>query len=230
MILKSKESLVAYHCPYCGAAILSMVGIFRLTGDLIKLKCDCGESEMLVTKLDNDRVKLTIPCMVCPNPHVYTVSLSSFFTSDLIALDCPMTGLSIGFIGNEDRVRAELDNTAKEFLDMLAEAGIDDFDALRDTNDGLATDEAELSHLARFVISELIEDNAIECECPDDVTPDYDYLIEGETITIFCHKCLAEHSFPAATQTQLEDFAMTDFVQLERRVDDVMLDGKGEDE
>ena len=49
MILKSKETTVAYRCPVCGKNIISVVGIFMLSGDLIKLKCDCGVSELTIT-------------------------------------------------------------------------------------------------------------------------------------------------------------------------------------
>ena len=44
MVLKPKESIVSYRCPKCGTTVMSMVGTFALSGDLIKLKCSCGES------------------------------------------------------------------------------------------------------------------------------------------------------------------------------------------
>ena len=48
MILEEKKTTVAYRCPKCGGGIMSVVGFFKLAADMVKLKCDCGESEMTV--------------------------------------------------------------------------------------------------------------------------------------------------------------------------------------
>ena len=46
MILEPKKTTVAYRCPECGAGVLSVVDIFALSANRVKLKCDCGKSEM----------------------------------------------------------------------------------------------------------------------------------------------------------------------------------------
>ena len=215
MILKSRESIVAYRCPQCGSSILSMVGVFALSGDLIKLKCDCGESELVIMRQPGDKIKLVIPCIICPNPHVFTLSTNSFFTRDLITLACPMSGINVGFIGKEQYVRDALDETERELDRLLEAAELDNFDKLRDTNDGItATDETELAHLAQFVIAELREDGLISCECADPEDADYDYAIDGDNITVFCHTCDAEYTVNVSTQAQLDDFIMCDEMRL----------------
>ena len=45
MIINPKETTVAYRCPACGAGVMSAVGIFALSAEMIKLKCTCGQSE-----------------------------------------------------------------------------------------------------------------------------------------------------------------------------------------
>jgi len=214
MILKSRESLVAFRCPHCGSSILSMVGVFALSGDLIKLKCDCGESELVIIRQGDDRIKLTVPCIICPNPHVFTLSTGSFFTRDLITLTCPLSGIDVGFIGKEQPVRDALDETERELDSLLEAAELDNFDKLRDTNDGISGDETELAHLARFVIAELCEDDLIECDCENPDDADYDYSIDGDSITVFCHTCGCEKTFNVETQAQLEDFALIDMIHL----------------
>ena len=49
MIIEQKQTHIAYHCPHCGTAVLGYVGEFALSADMLKLKCDCGQSEMTVT-------------------------------------------------------------------------------------------------------------------------------------------------------------------------------------
>ena len=88
MILDAKNTSVAYRCPHCGAGVVSVVGVFSLTGDMMKLKCSCGKSEMVLSRQD-DRISLQVPCVLCPKPHSFTVSQNVFFSNDLFRLPCP---------------------------------------------------------------------------------------------------------------------------------------------
>ena len=89
MVLETKKTTVAYRCPHCGAGIMSAVDIFALKADMIKLKCTCGKSEMSVVDTKDGKVRLTVPCMLCAQPHIFTVSNSLFFGKDLFVLPCP---------------------------------------------------------------------------------------------------------------------------------------------
>ena len=71
MIIDQKKTTLAYRCPHCGAVPTSMVGAFSLSGDLFKLKCSCGNSHLTVEKTNDDKLRLTVPCVVCPQPHTY---------------------------------------------------------------------------------------------------------------------------------------------------------------
>ena len=72
MILEPKKTTVAYRCPECGAGVLSVVDIFALSANRVKLKCDCGKSEMDVVIQSDDKIRLTVPCIFCRKPHVFT--------------------------------------------------------------------------------------------------------------------------------------------------------------
>ena len=48
MALRPRDTTVSYRCPACGKSVVSVTGVFALTGDMIKLKCTCGESELLI--------------------------------------------------------------------------------------------------------------------------------------------------------------------------------------
>ena len=74
MVLSQKETTIAYRCPACGAAVESMVGAFALSADMLRLKCPCGGSELTVVYTKDKKVRLTVPCYVCPRPHVFTVA------------------------------------------------------------------------------------------------------------------------------------------------------------
>ena len=76
MILDQKKTTLAYRCPSCGAVPTSMVGAFSLSGDLFKLKCDCGGSFMTVERLQDGKLRLTVPCSNNPQERHFGHLLS----------------------------------------------------------------------------------------------------------------------------------------------------------
>ena len=88
MILNQKQTTIAYRCPHCGATVISLVGVFALTADMLRMKCPCGESELSVVYTKDKKIRLTVPCFLCPTPHNFMVSASLFFSSDILLFPC----------------------------------------------------------------------------------------------------------------------------------------------
>ena len=86
MILDSKHTPVAYRCPHCGAGVISAVNVFSLSADMVKLKCTCGKSEMTIVSSQDEKIRLTVPCMLCATPHIFTVNSSLFYGKDIFSL------------------------------------------------------------------------------------------------------------------------------------------------
>ena len=124
MILESKQTTLAYRCPHCGAGVMSLVGLFSLSSHMMKLKCDCGNSEMTAVYGKDDKIRLTVPCIVCPNPHHFTVSKSLFFGKDLFTVPCPYSNINLVVLGDSNTVKAELARGELELLDMMEKNGI----------------------------------------------------------------------------------------------------------
>ena len=152
MILEPKKTTVAYRCPECGAGVLSIVGMFSLSANRLKLKCDCGKSELDVV-LQDDKVRLTVPCIFCRKPHVFTVNKQIFYGRDLFVIPCPYSDINICFMGEENHVRAELARSELELLDMLEENGISDFSAFG--GDGEVLPDPQVFEIIMFVIHDL---------------------------------------------------------------------------
>ena len=104
MILNPKESIISYRCPHCGTTVMSMIGTVALSGDLIKLKCSCGESELVISYTNDNKIRITVTCLACENPHTYSISFSAFFQRELLELACKAIGINICFIGNKEKV------------------------------------------------------------------------------------------------------------------------------
>jgi hypothetical protein len=111
MLLNEKRTTVAYRCPDCGGGIMSAVGLFNLSADMVKLKCTCGKSELKIVYNRDGSVRLTVPCLICSQPHTFTVNASLFFSDELFVLPCPYSDINIAFTGEMNTVKAELVRT-----------------------------------------------------------------------------------------------------------------------
>ena len=110
MVLNQKGTAVSYRCPECGTWVTSIVGVFSLTADMLRLKCPCKGSEMTLLYAKDKKIRLTVPCFLCPQPHSFTVSSQLFFDKDLFALPCAYSGIDICFLGKEQAAAKQLNN------------------------------------------------------------------------------------------------------------------------
>ncbi|MBP3376873.1 MAG: hypothetical protein J6L83_08930 [Clostridia bacterium] len=226
MVIDSKHTTVAYRCPECGAGVTSVVGLFSLSADMIKLKCTCKESDMqIVYRRDDNQMRLSIPCIFCRKPHTYNVSSKMFFSKDIFLLPCPYSDINIGFVGDENMVKAELARTELELLDMLEENGISDFKSLHGDEEDLP--DSQVLDIVSYVIGDLDAEGKIYCKCypegreplPDDelVRDDSEYTVEvtNEGIEVSCAKCGAKKIIPTDSMLTAHAFLNSDFLKLE---------------
>lgn len=208
MILNPKESLIAYRCPHCGSTVMSMVGTFALSGDLIKLKCDCKESELIISYTKDDKIRLTVPCLACENPHNYTISASAFFEKDLLELSCKAFGLPICFSGNKDKVFEAIEKADKELEELMGGYSLDDIGKISGNPEGSISD-AQISDIVRFMLIEMDDENAIVCKCKHE-EGEYDFSISHNKVEVFCTKCGAKETFDLSSTQKASDFLAMD--------------------
>ncbi|MBQ8849330.1 MAG: hypothetical protein IJ011_03235 [Clostridia bacterium] len=212
MVLENKQTTVAYRCPHCGAGVMSIVGIFNLTADMLKLKCSCGHSEMTVVYNKDGRVRFTVPCMLCPTPHNFTVSSSIFFGKELFVLPCPYSDINICMMGDTNHVKAELSRTELELMDMLEKSGLESFDELHGEQ---YLSDPQVAEIVTYVIKELDEEGKIYCRCEADEEKEYDAEIRQDGILVTCKKCGASKLIKADSLISANDFLNADSLELE---------------
>jgi len=221
MVLEPKQTTVAYRCPSCGAGVMSAVGLFKLNADMVKLKCSCGASEMTIVMGSDKKVRFTVPCILCPNPHNFTVSSSIFFNKDLFVLPCPYSDINIAMMGEINHVKAELSRTELELLDLLEKSGLSDFNSVRSSEEEALTD-PQVFDIIRYVISELDEEGKIYCRChPEgdeksgEEETDYEIEVLEEGIRISCKSCGASRIIPTNSLIAANEFLNIDSITLE---------------
>lgn len=214
MVITPKQTTLAYRCPHCGTAVISGVGMFSLTADRVKLKCPCGQSELEVVYTNDKKVRLSVPCILCPKPHNFTVSQNVFYGKDIFTLPCPYSDINICFMGEMNHVKAALAQTELELLDMMEKSGITSYDALHSEQEELLPD-PQIQQIVLFVIGELKEEKKIFCNCPDKSGGSYDCRIMDDGILVFCEKCGASHIVPVDSFLGAQAFLDCDSLYLQ---------------
>ena len=211
MILDPKKTTVAYRCPECGAGVMSVVGLFNLSADMVKLKCDCGASEMTLVYGKDSKVRFTVPCILCPKPHHFTVNSSVFFSKELFSLPCPYSGMNIAVMGETEHVKAELSRSELELLDLLEENGVDGFSALRSEQ---SVSDPQIMEILTYMIKELDEEGKISCKCNSDEEGDYELEFLPDSLRISCKRCGASVDIPTGSLIDAHEFLYTDSLEL----------------
>ena len=200
MVLNQKETTVAYRCPECGATVMSLVGIFTLTADMIRLKCPCGQSELEIVYTKDKKVRLNVPCFLCPTPHSYLISSGMFFERDLFALPCSYSGIDVCFIGKKERVQEALKKSEEELMELLGDTSFEELAEHR--GEGGELTDPQVMDIILYVVRDLADEGKILCSCPDG--GDYTVDVGEDEISVRCKQCgdhleLPVTSLPAAT-------------------------------
>ncbi len=216
MILSSRETCIAYRCPYCGTGVKSMVGVFSLSGAVKKLKCDCGSSELKITQLRDGKLRISAPCIFCMTEHSFVISSKLFFDKELFVYPCPYSAIDMIFIGTPEAVSAALDKSEQEFIKMLRDSGIDDLDRLHgelDRDDDETPIDSSLYDAVMFTIRELIDSGEVSCCCDDG---DYDVAVSDDHVKVFCRNCGASCDIPTDSELAVRAFELSDHLKLEK--------------
>ena len=218
MILDQKKTTIAYRCPHCTHSVFSIIGVFTLSGDLIRLKCACEESDLTIAYTADKKIRITVPCLVCPKPHTFTVSPGAFFDREMLTLPCPYTGLDIAFIGTTENVKNAIEETGKQVLLMLEQAGYSDLASLRRANQTAEEDlmgDAQVEDIVRFMLCELDDEEKITCYCKEEgEIPYYNFQILSERVRVYCECCNAEATLPLAGPADANGFLNLDEIHL----------------
>ena len=135
------------------------------------------------------------------------------YGKEVFLLNCVGTGLDIGVIGSEEKVRQELVRTEEELNKLFREIGVGSpADILRKkpTSEELLPD-AQVYDIVRFIVKELEAEGAVSCPCQ---SGSYDIeMLEGG-IRVYCPECHAEYIFPADSVSAAQDFLQCDSIEL----------------
>ena len=201
MVLEPKSTTVAYRCPHCGVGVISVIGMMDLGADMLKLKCECGKSELVVSFTKDGLVRLSVPCILCPKPHTFTVRRSLFLEKEMFAIPCPYSDINVCMIGETNQVN-----------------GIESFDAFHREEEQEELPDPEIRDIVVFVIRELDAEGKIFCRCPareEGEEGNYDIEFAADHLRITCRDCGASKTSSTDSYLAAHAFLNTDELRLE---------------
>lgn len=213
MILNQKQTTLAYRCPHCGSAVTSLVGVFSLSADMIRMKCPCGESDLSVVYTKDKKVRLSVSCFLCPKPHTFTLSSQLFFETDLMAFPCPYSGINIAFVGHEEKVAQAFAEADRELREILQEEQFSSLSENRHDRSRMFSD-PQIMDIIMYVIHELSAEGEIRCKCPNG-HGHYAVDVLDDCVKITCEDCGASAEIPTDSIVSANAFLHCTHIDLE---------------
>ena len=213
MIKSPGQTHVAYRCPHCGTVIYGFVGKFALAANMLRLKCSCGKSAMDITITNDNKVRLSVPCIFCATNHNFVVSQSIFFGRDLFLLGCPYANMDICFIGDKEKTDKEIERTGQELERLLTDLEAESISDMqpKDMDEDEILPDPQIYDTVRFVVKDLEAEGKIDCPCHCGC---YDLRFRSDGIEVFCPDCGATHLFSANSLSSSEDYIQIDSLTL----------------
>ena len=221
--LSDKSCVIASRCPECGAIIADRISIFSMSSGHHNIKCKiCGKSTLSLALSADGKIRLSVPCLFCENPHHFVVSQELFFGKDIFLLSCPYMGMDVCFIGKPSELQQALNESAKQLNDFFEKNNLllpaneqkEDLDEPAVTDDEEEADilpDERVYEIIRFLVKDLEADRAIDCPCG---TGPYETEILPGGIRVFCVECGAEYFFGVESVSQAEMFLQLDELTL----------------
>ncbi len=192
MVIGDKKTCIAYRCPQCGSGVMGLCGDMLLAGGrMLKLRCPCGQSHMAVEETQDEKLRITAPCLLCAKDHRYVVSKGVFYGRELFLLNCAYSDLDICFIGQEAKVSAALEANEAQLKQLFTDAGLTSLSHARQEEEVLP--DAQVLDIIRFLVRELEAEEQIDCPCHDG---EYEVEFTTRGVRVFCLHCNGEHFFP----------------------------------
>ncbi len=191
--MTKKKDLITmmYRCPDCGEEVWAPEGFLDLTAEGMALKCKCGMSSLQLMYTKDGRVRFTVPCFMCPDPHQYLVSKEYLKESGIRTFRCPLSPISVLYVGKKDLIVEEASKDNDEFRSLYFDEDEKDLYTLkeigREDRTGLVG--PEISEALYSSLAVLDGDGAIRCSC-DLHKGEYDFFInEDQDVYLACLKC-----------------------------------------
>ncbi len=209
----TKRTQIAYRCPDCAVATVGFLGGLASVSDMLRLRCSCGESAMDISKQNDGKIKLSVPCVYCKSNHSYTVSPEVMQRDEITKFTCPYSGMGISFIGDEADVSAEIDRSAEELSRIMASLDAEVVSEIQpqDIGEDTVPPDPSIFDTLNFVLRDLEAEGEVHCPCDNG---EYDLRFTDNGMQAYCKSCGASYEFKARSVSVAEEYLTIDSIYL----------------
>ena len=175
-MIKDLTRTISYMCPFCSSTTVEYIDVFSFSGNPgITLKCSdiyCKENCVIISQ-KAEKYIINVDCPVCGESHSYPISKSAFWSRELLEFECPNSGISIFFCGEDIPVKEAVvrnENEIAEFSESLEDFS-DDIKIVFETLD---------------ILHELLSKESLVCPCGcSSILPE----MSNDGIILICEDC-----------------------------------------
>lgn len=209
----TRKNKIAYRCPACGVATVGLLGGLGSISDLLRLKCECGESALDIKKQNDGKLHLSVPCVYCKDGHGYTLSADITAREGVTSLGCPLSGMDILFIGDGEELSERLDRSAGELSLLMQSFEAEELSDIQpqDMSEDECPPDPAIYDTINFILRDLEAEGAVKCPCGDGK---FDLRFCDEGIQVYCERCGASHTFYARSMSMAEEYLTIDSITL----------------
>ena len=197
------DTVLAMRCPECGKLEFHTISRFAFSGGrTVEVKCSCGATLLSAQKKTNGFYRLQLPCVICEFRHQRQISGVKLWSGQLINLYCQETGVELGHIGPEDKVREAVQSSDYDLDSLIKQFEEDDYF----NNSGIMYEVLNRLH-------DIAEKNGLYCQCGNDAI---DVEIFPERLELYCKECGSVNIIYAETEEDLEVIKKVEYIELTR--------------
>ncbi|MBO8137809.1 MAG: hypothetical protein H0Z40_06710 [Desulfotomaculum sp.] len=201
-MLISTSTVLAMRCPECGKLEFHKLSLFSFSGQrVLEIYCSCGALLLLARKKKND-YWIQLPCVICETKHQRQVSGKKMWSDELINLYCQETGIELGHLGPEKKVRE-----AAHSCDYDIKALVEQFD----TDDYFIN--CDVMYKAINYLNDIAEQKSLYCQCGND---NIEVDIFPDRLELHCKECDSVSIIYAETEEDLKVLEEIEYIELTR--------------
>lgn len=189
-MVEEASRTLAYICPACRQSVIIARSVFQLAAAPNVLPCPCGKSALRV-EMTGDRVKLSVPCLLCQDEHNVSCSSKAFLHQRALAFSCAASGLDCCYVGEAEPVYAAVSHLEQAVDKLEHEVG----------DKGIFLDEMVM-HEVLSELKDIAERGDISCTCGSKA---WKLQVNYSSVDVSCGDCGAAIRLNAATAGDIDD-------------------------
>ena len=211
--MATRRTQIAYRCPECAVATVGFLGGLSSVTDMLRLKCSCTESALDIKKQNDGKIALSVPCVYCKSNHSYVVSPEVMQRDEMTKFSCPYSGMGIAFIGDEEAVAKEIDNSADELSRIMTSLEAETLSDIQpqDVGEDSVPPDPAIYDTLNFVVRDLEAEGEVHCPCQ---SGEYDLRFTDDGMQVYCKNCGATYDFYARSVSVAEEYLTIDSITL----------------